>query len=193
MSLGMLIIACLALLGATPLAAQQASLQPGQRIRVRYTDAAFEDVGYPGTLDGTLVSATSDSLVLDVTAPTARLALSWHDVKRVELFRGMGRSGSKGFMMGAVVGGAIGTVASIGLLAECGGTSDEFMCPSNAGAAIGTVVLNLGLFGGICGGIGAAIGSAVPREKWEKVGSLPFVVVPTVIERQPGIALSIPF
>ncbi len=165
-----------ALLSATPLAAQIAAADSGIRIRVTFSEA-----GTSRQATGTLTSLDADTLSVLTTAPSAgstektapvarpvRLARS--QVTRLEV--STGRHSSAG--MGALIGAGIGVVGGValGVAGQCTGSEvglTDCVWPPGMTVGFGAV------FGALGAGLGAILGALTHHETWRSVEQPPAV------------------
>ena len=139
------------LLLTTPLAAQEAELRPGARVRLSAPGTLA------GQLTGTVLERSTDSLLFATPNGTpTRLALSALD--RVEVSRGESRARGalKGTAWGAGVGIGLGLI-SVAAGNEC--ADFDTVCPTDT-----EFVTSTALGGAV---IGAIIGAIVGSERWQ--------------------------
>jgi hypothetical protein len=150
---------------AAQLSASSASvvLPPGSRVRV--TAPAT------GRVVGTLLSATADSVRLEVTDGSS-LALSTTSLSALELSAGVRRNAWRGAGIGLLVGAGVGGVVGLATYrrAECYDNPIEgFFCDLvNRTSRSVTVVSDAALFGTAGAIVGAIVGQ-VGRERWVRV------------------------
>jgi len=155
----------------TPVAAtsQDASLTPGQIVRV---------TAYPYDLRRTpvtLVAVRSDSLRVQyvrkrldhgsVVTDSVWLAVPLAAVTKLEVQAGRRSNWDKGARTGAIVGGAVGLLIGAAF-AVC---DDGFLCPQTAGEKARAVVGGTVSFGFVGGLLGTLIGAMSSREAWQEV------------------------
>jgi len=165
-----------ALLSATPLAAQDASPDSGIRVRVTYAEA-----GTIRKVTGTLEFLDADSLAVLVadsspdsatnTDPAAHpVPLARSQVTRLEV--STGRHSSAG--MGALIGAGIGVVGGValGVAGQCNGDEVGWAyCFDSQGYTVGLGAV----FGALGAGLGAVIGALTHHETWRSVEHAPSV------------------
>ena len=165
-----------ALLSATPIAAQVASPDSGIRVRVTFSEA-----GASRQVTGTLIFLDADSLAVRVAAPstgsTTRTApatqpvpLARSQVTRLEV--STGRHSSAG--MGALIGAGIGIVGgvAVGLAGQCNGNEVGWtFCLDSQGYTVGFGAV----FGALGAGLGAIVGALTHHETWRSVEQPPAV------------------
>ena len=149
--------AMMQLLTATPLAAFQAQLKPGTRIRVT------SDSGSPRDRIGMLVSMDSDSLHFRTAKDSSLTSVATGSLVRLELSKGRKSNAGRGAFIGALVG--VGSGLLLGILAsaeEDGSDSYYDVGPEDVFAATA-------LLGAAGAGVGALIGATSHRDRWEPV------------------------
>ena len=145
-----LVLVALFVATSSPLAAQEAPVEPGARVRVTAPDLGINKaIGvFEAVEGGTLVVGT--------------LRLPLASVTRLEVHRGQKSRVGRGALIGAAVGAGSGAI--IGAIAFSGSCIDNpDGCPA-AGAAIGAIFLGLpGLL------VGTVVGALSKTDRWEAV------------------------
>ena len=169
---------------SSPLAAQEAPVEPGARVRVKAPPLQ------PDWVRGTVVGWESGSLVLEPENPEGDtpLTLARDQITGLDVHRGRKSAAGKGALIGLGVGAVAGIAVGWGL---CGAISDipcETSDQVEGSAIVGAV------FGLLGAGIGALIGLAIKTDRWEAVPMEGIGVTFTpVYDGQPGLALSVSF
>ena len=165
MSRTLLLCAVLAIGSFKSVAAQEAPVSPGDRVRVwTAIDARGNPVGRPTV--GTLSLWTADSVVVD-TGKNGGVTIPRSMVTRVDQSlgrRSRGRSALRGAGFGLLIGGVGGAFS--GLISG----DDEpgwFAFTAEEKALIGGIA-----FGGMGTVLGGVIGALAPTDQWEQI-SLP--------------------
>jgi hypothetical protein len=161
-----------------PLAAQEPSIQPGTRVRVKAPTLFSRP--FVGTLE-----SVRDSIVLvrgNEAMPATQIRLS--QIERVEVSQGKKSNAGRGAIAGFLVGAAAGAGFGISACSGGGGCAD---------VGTGTVALFTGAIG--AGGgtlLGALIGLGSKSERWEEVSRERFRVGMTFNEgRGVGLRFSV--
>ncbi len=145
-----LVAAALLLTTSSPLAAQEAPVEPGARVRVTAPDLGINK--YTGMLEG----VEGDTLVVD----TLRLPLA--SVTRLEVHSGQKSRAGRGALIGAAAGVVSGAI--IGAVACSGSCLGEAGSRPAVGAALGAIALVLpGLL------VGTVAGALIKTDRWEDV------------------------
>jgi hypothetical protein len=178
------LIMCLALfsLGAPPAAVPQAPppLTPGSLIRVQ-----VDTHGSPRWIQGTLVSAAVDSVLLVRAGHTDTLAFATGSLTRVETSAERRNRAGHGALVGGAIGAGLGLAIGIAAAAEdCSG----FCAVESGEGTMATAAVILGVLGTAVGG---AIGSVSHSERWVRV-TMPIALGATR-GRRLGVAITIPF
>lgn len=169
-----------ALLVATssPLAAQEAPVAPGTRVRVQAPPQ------WSGWVVGTVVAWESESLVLEPEDVGTPLTLARNQITRFDVYGG---SKSKA-LLGAGIGFGVGVGWTVLLL------SSESICNSEETCDAGDWAKGIAIFGGGGAAIGALVGLLFRTDRWEAVPMEGIRVSFTpVYDGQPGLALSVSF
>lgn len=140
-----LVAAALVVATSSPLAAQEAPVDPGARVRVTAPDLGIDK--YTGVLEGVV----GDTLAVD----TLRLALA--SVTRLEVHRGRKSNVGKGALIGLAGGAAAGVGFSVWFT-----NAGEFDFDKVA-------LVFVPIFSAAGTGIGALLGAASKVDRWEEV------------------------
>src|SRR6187200_1110385 len=101
---------------ATPVAAQDKTPAPGDRVRITLTASAAERFGGE-RWDSRLRALDADSIALDATATSGALVVAKGDVAKFERYDGhkskAGKGAAIGFAAGALTGGVAAFAASV--------------------------------------------------------------------------------
>ncbi|HEX7336815.1 MAG TPA: hypothetical protein VF252_06360 [Gemmatimonadales bacterium] len=152
-----MVAATIQLLTATPLAAFQAQLNPGARIRVT------SDSGSPRARIGTLVSMDSNALHFRSAKDSSLISVPTGSLVRLEQSMGRKSNAGRGAFIGALVGAGTGLL--LGLLASAAEDDrDSFYDVGPEDVFAATAVL-----GAAGAGVGALIGAMSHRDRWEPV------------------------
>ena len=156
-----------AILTLTPLtnATAQVPIRRGERVRVTHLPICPADVcvGPRRQIVGTLMSVSSDSLLLSVDGGAGQVFLPIISVSRIQVVRGRKPATGRGAAIGALAGGVIGLVGSLTTYKEC-----EGFCPGDLGRG-GTAALSGLVFGGLGAGVGYLVGNFVTVDRWVDV------------------------
>ncbi len=177
-----LVLVALFVATSSPLAAQEAPVEPGARVRVKAPPLQ------PDWVMGTVVGWESGSLVLEPEKPDALgdtpLTLARDQITRLDVHRG---SKSRA-LLGAGIGFGVGVGWTVLLL------SSESLCNPEQQCDAGDWARGIAIFGGIGAGLGALVGLLFKTDRWEAVPLEGIRVTFTpVYDGQPGLALSVSF
>ncbi len=150
-----LVLVALFVATGSPLAAQEAPVEPGARVRV--TAPAQQ----PGWVIGTVVAWEREQLVLEVERPDGlrgtQLRLARDQLTRLDVHRGRKRR----TLLGAGIGGLVGAAAGVAIVAGICGGLDSDACTQGQVPIAGAI----GGGGGLL--IGAGIGTLIKTDRWK--------------------------
>ena len=175
-----LVLVALFVATSSPLAAQQAPVEPGARVRVKAPPLQ------PDWVRGTVVGWESGSLVLEPEKPDGNtpLTLARDQITRLDVHRG---SKSR-VLLGAGIGFGVG--AALGFAACAGNTGSPCTNDAGEGSPAGFALA----LGGVGAGLGALVGLLFRTDRWEAVPLEGIhVTFAPVYDGQPGLALSVSF
>ena len=175
-----LVLVALFVATSSPLAAQEAPVEPGPQVRVKAPPSQ------PDWVRGTVLGWESGSLVLEPDKPESDtpLTLARDQITRLDVHRG---SKSK-----ALLGAGIGFGVGVGLTVLT--LSNGSVCNSEEQCDAGDWAKGIAIFGGVGAGLGALVGLLFRTDRWEAVpleGTR--VSFTPVYDGQPGLALSVSF
>ena len=164
---------------SSPLAAQEAPVEPGARVRVKAPPLQ------PDWVRGTVVGWESGSLLLEPEKPDGDtpLTLARDQITRLDVHRGSKSRALLGAGIGFGVGVALG-------FAACAGSGGSPCRSEGEGSPAGFALV----LGGVGAGLGALVGLLFRTDRWEAVPMEGIHVTFTpVYDGQPGLALSVSF
>ena len=173
-----LVLVALFVATSSPLAAQEAPVEPGTRVRVKAPPLQ------PDWVRGTVVGWESGSLVLEPEKPDGNtpLTLARDQITRLDVHRG---TKSKA-LLGAGIGFGVGVGWTVLLF--------ESICNSEEECDAGDWAKGIAIFGGVGAGLGALVGLLFKTDRWEAVPleGIRVTFMPAY-DGQPGLALSVSF
>jgi hypothetical protein len=169
---------------SSPLAAQEAPVEPGARVRVKAPPLQ------PDWVRGTVVGWESGSLVLEPEKPEGDtpLTLARDQITQLDVHRGRKSAAGKGALIGLGSGAVAGF--ALGFAACAGNTGSPCTNDAGEGSPAGFALA----LGGVGAGLGALVGLLFRTDRWEAVPLEGIHVTFTpVYDGQPGLALSVSF
>ena len=151
----------------------KADVRPGARIRVRFADT---------TLEGTVLSLTTDSMVVETATDTRLFATG--DVNELGVSVGTRSQWAEGYFWGLALGGGGGALLGLAV------GNDHGLFKANPEQQAVLFGVGWGVIGSL---VGTAIGAATSREAWasarQPLVGVPLAVSPVLGRRRAGMAL----
>lgn len=162
------------LASAHPLMAQDASIEPGARVRIKVRSLSTQ------LIVGTIESVRDSILVLRSNPATPPTEIRFSHIERLEVSQGRKTNAARGAVIGTLIGGGVGTV--VGLIGKSAGSD----LPSNLAVTTGAI----GAGGGLL--IGTLLGAASQSDRWVRVSPEQLKVSLIFIDgRRAGLGLSL--
>jgi hypothetical protein len=134
---------------AQPLKAQEPSIEPGARVRIKASSV------FPQPIVGTLESVHDSTLVFR-SGQTAPLEIRFSQIERLEVSQGKKSNAGTGALVGGLIGTAVGAV--VGLVFAQGTDMPEGLPVMIGAAGAGSGVL-----------LGALVGASDQSDRWVEV------------------------